>query len=369
MSKRVSGKRTPTTRMRRRDRGQGDSVPGSMPGITQSPVGAQPTRIRATVYGQGRHSEILIDELSKLPNLDNKSVNLWIDVTGLADGQLISDLCEKLGVHPLALEDVLHVHQTPKIDVYQKQLFIISRLISVHDVCVSEQVSLFVGSNVLVSFQERESEFMELIRQRIFAKKGRIHESGADFLAYAILDALIDANYLAADSLAERIETLDEEVTENLTDGTMHSIRLLRHDLLLMRKTIWPMRDVVNQLIRDEYFVIQPETKVFLKDCYDHTIQLIDLVEIYRELCADLRDFYLSAISLRANEIMKILTVISTLFIPLGFIAGVYGMNFDSKSPFNMPELRWQYGYPFVLLLMAATAVGMFYFFRRQKLI
>lgn len=355
------------TRRKRRYRRRRVDTPGEMPGRIQAPPEAQPTVIHVTSYGQGDSHWRTINDIQALEALIAKQPRCWIEVSGLANDQLIIALGKRFALHPLALEDVMNLHQSPKIDVYNDMLFIVCRLITSAASCETEQVSLFVANNVLISFHERDSKFTALIRERIANKRGRLHQTGVDFLAYAILDALIDTNFLIADTLADRIEELDDEVTDNLSDQTIHSIRMLRHDLLIVRRTVWPMRDVINQLIRDDHQVIREETKTFLKDVYDHAVQLIDLIEVYREMCADLRDFYLSAINLRSNEIMKVLTIISTIFIPLGFIAGVYGMNFNTESAWNMPELSYRYGYLWVLAVMGMITGGMLFYFRKQK--
>lgn len=343
--------------------------PGSLPGLITAPEGASPTRIRRTVYSSdGVHSEWLKEGTIKcLPTKANEKT--WIEVTGLADTEWLSALGEEMNIHPLAMEDVVLAQHSPKLDTYGQQLFIILRLIVNSEPCETEQVSLFLSDRTLISFHEQESQFNGLIRDRISRRLGRLRDSDIDFLAYAIIDALVDTNYLVADSLVARIERLDDEVSETtLSNQLVHAIRTLRHDLLIARRTIWPIRDVINQLIRDAHPVIHTETITFLKDCYDHTIQLIDLIEIYREMCADLREYYLSMINLRSNEIMKVLTIIATIFIPLSFITGLYGMNFERPGhPWNMPELGWAFGYPYALSLMVLTAGSLLMYFRWKR--
>jgi magnesium transporter len=205
------------------------------------------------------------------------------------------------------------------------------------------------------------------VRDRLRKNHGRIRTTGADYLMYEILDAVIDSYFPVVDALADQLEELELRVSDKQMADAMSGIHDVRNELLLLRRNVWPHREAVNELIRDEHPVVRHETRVFLRDCYDHTIQLIDLLEVYREMCGDLRDFYLSLASNRMNEIMKVLTIIATIFIPLSFIAGLYGMNFgDAPPPWNMPELHWRFGYPFALGIMAATALGLLYFFRRK---
>ena len=336
-----------------------------MPDYYAAPDDARPTSVRWTAYDTDGVESRILETGEPIPQATRN--NTWVEVTGLADTQWLSAIAQQFQIHPLAMEDILNVHHSPKLDVYANRLFVVLRLIVHPEPCETEQVCLYLGEDLLISFHEQESAFTQLIHDRILRKLGRLRDRKTDFLAYAIIDALMDSNYLVADALVERIERLDDAVAETVVSNNLvHSIRMLRHDLLIARRTVWPMRDVLNQLIRDQPAIIQAETVTFLKDCYDHTIQLIELVDVYREMCADLREYYLSMINLRSNEIMKVLTIIATIFIPLSFITGLYGMNFDRKYSMNMPELGWQYGYPFALFLMALTTAGMLWYFRRR---
>lgn len=365
MTRRNSSTRRSWSKLKRHLKRMKLQKPGSLPGQISAPDGAHPTRIRCTAYSrEGVHSS-WVEHVDRLPSIAAKGKNVWIEVSGLANIPSLTALGERYHIHPLAMEDTVNAQQSPKLDVYGDFLFLTLRLIVNSEPCETEQVSMWLGEHVLISFHEQESPFNELIRERISQRLGRLRHSGVDFLAYAIIDAMVDTNYLVADALVDRIERLDDAVAEKvISNDLVHSIRTLRHDLLITRRSLWPIRDVINQLIRDSHPVIQPETRTFLKDCYDHTIQLIDLVEIYREMCADLRDYYLSMINLRSNEIMKVLTIIATIFIPLSFITGLYGMNFDTRYAWNMPELQWPYGYPFALGLMGLTVLSLLGYFR-----
>jgi magnesium transporter len=231
----------------------------------------------------------------------------------------------------------------------------------------TEQVSMFVGKDFLLTFQERTGDCFTPIRDRLRHGTGRVRQLGPDYLTYALIDAVIDGYYPILEGYGEAIDTLEDEVIERAESEQMHRLHVVKRDLLMLRRAVWPTREMVNGLIRDESPFIGDVARVYLRDCYDHTIQLMDVVETYREISSSLLDAYLSSMSARLNEIMKVLTIIATIFIPLSFIASVYGMNFDpSVSPWNMPELKFYYGYPFALAIMAAVAGGLLYYFRRR---
>ncbi|HSL91328.1 MAG TPA: magnesium/cobalt transporter CorA, partial [Candidatus Limnocylindrales bacterium] len=223
-------------------------------------------------------------------------------------------------------------------------------------------------NRVVVSFQERPGDAFNPVRERLRQAKGQIRAMGSDFLAYALCDAVIDAFFPTLEKLGDEVEKLEEQVLASPSPERFHEIRRMKQRLLDVRRAVWPARDAMNELLREESPLIGAGTRPYLRDCYDHTIQLMDMVETFREMASGLVDEYMSSMSNRMNEIMKVLTVIATIFIPLTFLVGVYGMNFDTKaSPYNMPELAWRYGYPAVLLVMAAVAAGMLYYFRRKK--
>jgi len=263
---------------------------------------------------------------------------------------------------------VLSVHQRPKIEQYGEYYFIVTRMVRLGEHLETEQLSLFLGKNFILTFQEgRPGDCLDLIRERIRQKGGRIREAGLDYLAYALLDAIVDCYFPILEEYGERLEAFEDEILTRPYGDTVARIHEIKRNLLTLRRAIWPQRETFNTLLRDELPLVTNETRLYLRDCYDHVTQLIDLIETYRELGADLIDVYLSSISNRTNEIMRVLTVISTIFIPLTFIAGVYGMNFNpSASPWNMPELNWFWGYPLSLLLMAVVAFGQLIFFRRR---
>lgn len=341
--------------------------PGAVPGT----VAVDPTAPRPAVRVVSFGPEDLIEEepesLDRVTELVGQRPVTWVDVQGLGDAETVNRLGAIFGLHPLALEDVVNTHQRAKVEDYGEHLFIVARMLRNGGRLETEQVSLFLGKNFVLTFQEQPGDCLDPVRKRLRNAKGRIRKAGADYLAYALLDAVVDAYFPLLEQYGEWLERADDEVSERPTHQTVVRIHALRSDLLLLRRAIWPFRDALAELIREPNPLICDETRVYLRDCYDHTVQIIDLVETCRELCSDLRDYYLSTVNNRMSEVMKVLTVIATIFIPLGFIAGLYGMNFDpSVSRWNMPELRWHHGYLFALGLMATVAAGLLFFFWRR---
>ena len=307
-----------------------------------------------------------ICEVEQLAPFLQRWPTTWVDVVGLGDAKLISQLGVLFGLHPLALEDVVHIHQRAKVDEYDQHLFIVARMPRLAEHLESEQISFFLGEHFLLTFQERADDCFAPVRARLRMGLGRIRTSGASYLAYALLDAVVDSYFPVIDAFVNRLDELDEEVGVHPSPNSIAKIHEVRGDLLLLRREIRPHREAVGELIRGPHRLLSEESQLYLRDCYDHTIQLTDIVDTYREMCGDLRDFYLSSVSHRLNETMKVLTMIATIFIPLSFMAGVFGMNFDRSSRWNMPELGWTFGYPLVLLAMLTVASGMLMFFRRK---
>ncbi|MGQ9689536.1 MAG: magnesium/cobalt transporter CorA [Desulfobaccales bacterium] len=288
----------------------------------------------------------------------------WINVNGLHQ---VSDL-ETLGgcyrLHPLVLEDILNPDQRPKVEVYGNYLYITLKMLHLQgetEELLSEQVNIILGENLVISLQDDDEAIFEPVRQRLKASKGRIRGEGADYLAYCLLDLIVDHYFVILERLGEVIEDLETELVTNPTPATLNRIHHLKRDMIMLRKSIWPVREVISQLERQESPLIREGTTLYLKDLYDHIIQVIDHIETFRDILAGMLDIYLSSISNRLNEIMKMLTMIATIFIPLTFIAGVYGMNFK-----HMPELEWEWGYFSVLLIMGLVFFGMILYFRRK---
>jgi magnesium transporter len=358
MERKLTRHRLHRPRIRRR------SLPGAMPGSIHAPTEAKQSSIHVLAFGRDSLVEATVTDIAQLRDYLGAYPTCWINVNGLADVQRLQQLGELFQLHALALEDVVNVHQRAKVDPYPSHLFLVARMVRVEPQFHSEQLSMFVGPHFLVTFQEQEGDCLDPLRERLRKNSGRIRSAGSDYLMYAILDAIIDSYFPVVDRFADQLDRLEEEVTDHRSTAALEGIHRVRNELLLLRRNVRPHREAVNELIRDEHPLIQAETRIFLRDCYDHTIQLIDLLEIYREMCADLREYYLALGSNRMNEIMKVLTIISTIFIPLSFVTGLYGMNFDTSSPWNMPELTWRFGYPAVIAAMstmAATMLGLFW--------
>ncbi len=293
----------------------------------------------------------------------------WLHVQGHPSTELLYALGDAYHLHLLALEDVINTGQRTKAESYDDQYFVVMNLpIETGGGFHAEQISFFLGERYVVSIHQSDEDILEPVRQRLRAEPPRrIRKQGPDYLVYALLDAVIDHAFPLLEALGERIETLEQSVFENPTRETLDEIHNIKRSLVLLRRILWPQREMLSTLVRDEHVLIQESTKVFLRDCYDHTIQIMDLVESYREMASSLLDVYLSSVSNRMNEVMKVLTIIATIFIPLSFIAGIYGMNFDTElSPWNMPELSTYYGYPLLWIVMLVIAVTMLVFFKRN---
>lgn len=344
--------------------------PGTPPGtlIEHPAPQAGPLRLHLIDYTADGISEQ--DDVSVLQcksSLERDDIT-WIHAHGNITADVLRELGDAFGLHPLALEDVLNTGQRPKLESYDHQLFIIMSLPAWREESlVTEQVSLFLGKDYLISFHQGDGEPFEPVRKRLAASTGKMRTRGADYLLYSLLDLIIDQGFPVLEDMGERIERLEEELLDKPTKHVLGEIHALKRDLLLLRRMLWPQREVLTQLTRDDQSLIREETKPYLRDCYDHTVQIMDLFETYREMAASMLDVYLSSASQRLNEIMRVLTVITTLFIPPTFLVGVYGMNFDNpNSPWAMPELHSYYGYPLVWLVIVTMIVGMLVFFKRR---
>ena len=346
-------------------------APGSSPGTLTIEEDAHPPVIVLIDY-QPRHAHIVQLDAPEAcaPYLDTDSVS-WVDVQGLGSENVLRRMGSVFHLHPLVLEDVVNVPQRPKVERYDEHLLIIARMVAPKESgqgFYSEQVSLILGQHYLLTVQEEpEQDSFDPVRDRIRRNKGLIRRQGVDYLAYELLDSIIDGFFPVLEVYGEHIENLEEEVVSNPTRQTLERIHDLRRELFSLRRSIWPLRSAINTLIRDSTEFISPEVQVYLRDCYDHIIQVLDIVETYRELVSSLMDVYLSSVSNRMNEVMKLLTVISTIFIPLTFVTGLYGMNFNPEaSPLNMPELDWYLGYPFAWAIMITISASLIAFFWRR---
>jgi magnesium transporter len=343
------------------------SKPGDAPGQIIVDPSADSTTIRVIAFGCNDFFERAVKSVEELRSIIVSKQKVWIDVTGLGSESTLTALANLLGLHPLAMEDVVNVHQRAKVDEFPDSLFVVARMFDGDDAHQSEQLSFFLFEHVLLTFQERPGDCWDPMRNRIRHHRGKVCDAGLDYLLYALLDAVIDSYFPVMERLAEQVDILELAITDGLRTQQMKEIHHLRGQLLSLRKAIRPHREMINELFRDSTPHIGAEARVHLRDCYDHVIQVVESVDTYRELTSDLRDFYLSSVSNSMNEVMKVLTIISTIFMPLSFIAGVYGMNFDTESHWNMPELKWHYGYLIALGLMAIVAGGLIVYFRRRR--
>jgi magnesium transporter len=340
---------------------------GAAPG-TLVHIGERKTaeaHIRQVVYAADdyRAADIEAEELlERPPDSDSK---LWIDVIGLHETALIRKIGERFGIHPLTLEDIVNTQHRPKVEDHAAYLFIVLKMLQ-HDAAAgrlaAEQISLVLLDGCLLSFQEVEGDVFNPVRERLQRGRGSIRKLGCDYLAYALIDAVVDNYFIILEELGAEIEDLEEVLLLEPDAAAMNRIHLLKREMIFLRRQIWPLRELIATLERDPSDHIQPKTAIFIRDLYDHTIQVIDTVESYRDLLSSLLDLYLSTVSFRMNEVMKVLTVIATIFIPITFVAGIYGMNFR-----YMPELAWRWGYGAAWALMAAITVGMLCFFKRKR--
>lgn len=308
-------------------------------------------------------NDIPIAELRRLAELPGVT---WINVRGL-NAKAVEGIGQQFGIHPLVLEDILNTNQRPKLQDHGDYLCVILKSLAARDAeenYTAEQISLILGSNYLISFQESlpgDRNVLFNVRERVKSGRGKICRQGADYLLYALLDSVVDHYFLVLEHLGEKIETLEDQIAIRPRPDLLHQLHALKQDMLFMRKSVWPVREVISGLERGASH-IQETTFIYLRDVYDHAIQVIETAEIYRDMLSGMMDIYLSSISNRMSEVMKMLTIISTIFIPLTFIAGLYGMNFEF-----MPELKWEYGYPAVLSLMLAISLFMISYFRKKQ--
>ena len=295
----------------------------------------------------------------------NKPTVTWINVDGVHNVPMLEKLGDCFALHRLVMEDITNTDQRPKTEDYGEYQYIVCKMLSSgkSDEIVTEQLSIIVGANFVLSFQDgREGDVFNLIRERLRSSKGRIRKMGADYLAYSLLDAVADNYFVILETFGSRIELLETELIENPTPGTVQKIYQLKRELIFLHNAVWPLREAVDSLCKHESPLIRQATLPYLRDLYDHVIHVIDSIDIYREMITGMLDMYLSSVSNRLNEVMKVLTAISLIFMPLTFIVGLYGMNFK-----YMPELGWEYGYPVVLLGMLGIGMSMFFYFKRKK--
>jgi magnesium transporter len=290
---------------------------------------------------------------------------VWYTVDGVHDAEVLRTVGSNFNLHPLVIEDIANTKQRPKIEDFEDYIFVAMKMITFDEEAKelrAEHISFILGEGFVLTFLEDEGDVFEPVRQRVRSGKGRIRKLGPDYLLYALMDAVVDNYFAVLEDLGEQIDDVEEEVVEAPTSSTLRTVHLLKRELIFLRKSVWPMREVVNALLRDESALVKDDTKIFLRDLYDHTIHVIDTVETLRDIVAGMLEVYLSSVSNKLNQVMKVLTVMSSIFIPLTFVAGVYGMNFQ-----YMPELQWQYGYPAVMCGMLVVAVALLALFYKKE--
>ncbi len=322
-------------------------------------------RIRVIDYDSVQLEEREAETIEEcFPYRDKLTVS-WINIDGLHDVGVIEKVGNHFGLHPLLLEDILNTEQRPKLEDYGDYLFIVLKMLYYEEEenkIRAEQLSLILGPNIVISFQERVGDAFNPVRERIRNGKGRIRKVGVDYLAYALVDAIVDNYFIILEKFGERIEELEEELVTDPTEKTLQEIHELKREMVFLRKSVWPLRELISGLERGESSLVHESTRIYLRDVYDHTIQVVDTIETFRDMLSGMLDIYLSSTSNKMNEVMKVLTIIATIFIPLTFVAGIYGMNFE-----GMPELSWHWGYPIVLLSMFVIVALMLIYFRRKR--
>ncbi len=358
---------------RRRNNRPG-TPPGSLEPVASAPDDAPSSPARLLLMHYASEGEVLeqqgatIEAAGAAAATGDAQRVVWLHLQGLPSPQQLQSLKTSFGLHALALEDVLHRGQRAKAETYDAHQFVILNLVQREGelgTCRVDQVSLFLGRNFVVSINDGQTDVFEPVRQRLRAN-GKIRRLGADYLLYALLDTLVDSGFPLLDELGDELEALEDEILLDADQEARNKLHYAKRELVVMRRAWWPQREVIASLMRGDAPFIDEGTRVYLRDCHDHSVVIIDFVETYREMAASLLDVYLSAVSQRMNNIMKALTVVATIFLPLTFITGLYGMNFDTASRWNMPELGWRYGYLYVLALMCAIVGCMLAYFRRR---
>lgn len=323
------------------------------------------TRIDIIDYDDAALNEFPDTTVEQCTLLAQSETVTWINVIGLHDLGMIELIGKRFNLHPLTIEDLVNTNQRPKAEIFPDYLFIVLKMMSYSETANSvdvEHVSLILGKNYVISFLENEGDVFDTVRARIRSAKGRIRAMPSDYFAYVLMDAVVDHYFLAVERIGDFIEDIDDRLLADPQPDDVQEIHRLKREILVLRKAVWPLREEVGAIEKSESPLIHHETRIFLRDLYDHTIQVIDMVETFRDLLGGMHDTYLSSVSNHMNEIMKVLTIIATIFIPLTFIVGVYGMNFE-----HMPELKWPWGYYLIWLVMAGVGVGMVLFFKRKK--
>ena len=323
-------------------------------------------KITVIDYDEGNFQEKVIAEIQECFTFKDKPTVTWINVDGIHKVEIPEKLGECYGFHPLIIEDILNSDQRPKMEDFGDYIYIVLKMLNLDsrtNNIISEQISLILGPNFVISFQEgHEGDVFNPVRERLRTGKGKVRKMGADYLAYSLIDSIVDNYFIILEKLGEKIESLEERLVTNPTGNVLREIHNLKREMLFLRKSVWPLREVISTMAKGESSLIHPSTGIYLRDIYDHTIHVVDTIETFRDMVSGMLDIYLSSMSNRMNAVMKVLTIIATIFMPLTFLAGVYGMNFK-----HMPELEWKFGYPMIVLVMLIVAVIMLFFFRKKK--
>lgn len=338
-------------------------APGTLVHVGEKKV--EKVRIRMIGYDEANLEERELETVDECVPYKDKPTVTWINIDGLHEVDVIEKIGINFGLHPLVLEDIVHTDQRPKMEDFENYIFVITKMLSYDEKenqIKTEQFSLVLGQNYIITFQERVGDVFELVRDRLRKGKGRIRKRPPDYLAYALIDAVVDHYFIVLEKLGERVESLEGELITNPIPETLQTIHHTKRELIFLRKSVWPLRELIGGLERGESSLVDEKTTVFLRDVYDHTIQVIDMVETLRDMVSGMLDVYLSSVSNKMNEVMKVLTIIATIFIPLTFIAGIYGMNFEF-----MPELKWHWSYPIVWGIIIAVGITMLLYFRRKR--
>jgi magnesium transporter len=335
-------------------------APGSL--VFTGEKRAETVTMRLMHYGETTFEELT--DIKTMPGEANPGCVQWLDIVGLHDVQTMRRVGERYKLHPLVLEDVMHTGQRPKVDFYDEYAFVVLKMIMREPTgrIKIEQVSLVLGNGWLITFQEDEGDSFEILRDRIRNDKGRVRRAEADYLAYALIDAIVDHYFLVLEEFGDQIELLESSLIGGRSQGQLVTLQSIKREIVSLRKSIWPLREVVNTFLKSDSKLIARETRPYLQDLYDHCIQIIDTIESYRDIIGGIQDLYLSVVNNKMNEIMKVLALISTIFLPMTLVAGIYGMNFK-----DMPELEAGWGYPAAMTLMLVIGLSMFFLFKRRN--
>lgn len=321
------------------------------------------TRITVIDYDEDNFNETQISNIEECSALKESPTVTWINIDGIDNISLIEKIGTQFNIHSLILEDILNTGQRPKFEDLEDYIFIVLKMLSYeNDSIKAEQVSFVLGSNFIISFQESVGDVFEQVRQRIRNSKGRIRKAKSDYLTYCLIDAVVDNYFCILEALGEKIESTEESLVSKPTEAVLHQIHKMKRQMVFLRRSVWPLRELISSFSKSDSRLLTKSTDIYLRDVYEHTIQIIDTIESYRDSVSNMLDTYLSSISNRMNSVMKVLTIIATIFIPLTFLAGIYGMNFK-----YMPELQWRWAYPVVWLIMVIAAITMLIYFKRKK--